>query len=238
MLRTLLIDDEYASLEVLTGLITHFCPQIELLGAFENPEKGLEMIQKHKPDLIFLDVEMPFYNGFAMLEQLPSIDFETIFVTAFDHYAMQAIKHNALDYLLKPVGIDELRQAVARAELQIRSKQQLAPALVPHKICLPVQDGFFFANIHEIIRCESSGNYTWFYFANQDKMLICKNLKEYEAALPPDVFFRVHHSHLINLNFVQKLYRGKNTTIEMADGAIVELASRRKDVFLSRFKLP
>ncbi len=244
MIRAILIDDEPRGLEFLQTLLGLYCPQVEILGTARRAEEGIDLIFQKKPDLVFLDIEMPYMNGFSLLESIYPITFEVIFVTAFEDYALKAFRYNALDYLVKPIDIEDLKKAVAKAYPfvanrrieQVPPVQGDSPLIELGKVCLPIQEGLWFVNVEDIVRCEADGKYTWFYFQNKEKRLVCKNLKEYEELLPQSIFFRVHYTHLINLKFVHKYIRGKNSIIEMTDGTQVELSSRRKDVFLSHFQ--
>jgi len=227
-------------------MIGKFCPQVNLIGEATNGKTGQELIRQKKPELVFLDIEMPYGNGFDLLNALMPIEFEVIFVTAFDKYVLQALKYSALDYLLKPINIDELRSAVQNAELRIRRNsvnQQLNNLLDNFKkqesglkkIAIPTADGFDFILIDNIIRCEALGAYTKIHINNSKKIVVSMSLKDYEAILPEDIFFRIHNSHLINLNYVKKYNRGRGGFIELDDGSVIEVATRRKDEFLKRF---
>ncbi len=238
MIRAILIDDETKSTQVLTMLVSQYCPQVEIVGTAKKPQQGIELIQALQPDLVFLDIEMPYMNGFSLLEAIFPITFEVIFVTAFENYALKAFRYNALDYLVKPISIEELRNAVDKAiqRVFIKKNNLLKNTLKIGKICLPIQEGIWFANVEDIVRCEADGKYTWFYFQLQDRRLVCRNLKEYEELLPEDTFFRVHHAHLVNLKYVQKYIKGRSGLIEMQDGSQVELSARKRDLFLTRFQ--
>jgi len=227
-------------------MIGKFCPQVNLIGEATNGKTGQELIRQKKPELVFLDIEMPYGNGFDLLNALMPIEFEVIFVTAFDKYVLQALKYSALDYLLKPINIDELRSAVQNAVLRIRRNsvnQQLNNLLDNFKkqesglkkIAIPTADGFDFILIDNIIRCEALGAYTKIHINNSKKIVVSMSLKDYEAILPEDIFFRIHNSHLINLNYVKKYNRGRGGFIELDDGSVIEVATRRKDEFLKRF---
>jgi two-component system LytT family response regulator len=217
-----------------------------LIGDANNTNEGKELIQQTKPELVFLDIEMPYGNGFDLLNKLMPVDFEVIFVTAFDKYMLQALKYSALDFLLKPVNIEELKNAVKNAEIRIRKNsvnQQLSILLDNFKkqesglkkIAIPTADGFDFILIEDIIRCEAQGAYTKIHITNSKKILVSRPLKDYENLLPEDIFFRIHNSHLINLNFIKKYNRGRGGMVELDDGSVLEVASRRKDEFLKRF---
>ncbi len=246
MINAVIIDDETRSIKLMKNILSKFCPQVNLTGDANNGQAGQELIRLKKPELVFLDIEMPYGNGFDLLNALMPIDFEVIFVTAFDKYVLQALKYSALDYLLKPVNIDELKQAVQNAELRIRKNsvnQQLSNLLYNFKkqesglkkIAVPTAEGFDFILIDDIIRCEALGAYTKIHINDSNKIVVSVSLKDYEAILPEDIFFRIHNSHLINLNYIKKYNRGRGGFVELDDGSIIEVATRRKDEFLKRF---
>ncbi len=237
-LQTVLIDDEPNSIDVLKNLLTNYCPQIDIVATTDNATYGIALIRKLSPDLLFLDIEMPYYNGFSLLEQVSPLASEVIFVTAFEQYALKAFRYNALDYLLKPIGIDELQMSVQKAERRIEDKKvQPISALSLKKLCLPIQEGFLFIAMDDIVRCQAEGSYTRFFIKDQEPILVCRNIKEYEMLLPDDTFCRVHHSHLVNMNYVTKYIRNKNASIQMADGSIVDLSVRKKANFFAYFNL-
>src|SRR5436190_1171499 len=246
MINAVIIDDEPKNVRVLKNMLNEFCPEVSLLGEANDSNEGKELIQRKKPELVFLDIEMPYGNGFDLLNALMPIDFEVIFVTAFDKYMLQALKYSALDYLLKPVNIAELKAAVKHAETRIKKNsinQQLTVLLENFKkhepglkkIAIPTADGFDFILIEDIVRCEAQGPYTRIFTKDSKKILVSKPLKEYESLLPDNIFLRIHNSHLVNLNFIKKYNRGRGGYIEMDDGTTLEVATRRKDEFLSRF---
>lgn len=246
MINAAIIDDEPRNIRVIKTMLNDFCPQVHLIGEARNSTEGKELILKKKPELVFLDIEMPFGNGFDLLNALMPIDFEVIFVTAFDKYMLQALKYSALDYLLKPVNIEELKAAVQNAEQRIKKNsinQQLSILLenfkkqdsALKKIAVPTANGFDFILIEDIVRCEAQGAYTRIYLRDSKKLLVSKPLKDYENLLPGNIFLRVHNSHLVNLNFIKKYNRGRGGYIEMDDGTTLEVATRRKDEFLNRF---
>lgn len=247
MVRAVIIDDEPKNLRILSRLLNDYCPMVALVGEADNGQAGIELIRREKPNLVFLDIEMPYGNAFDMLDALQPVDFEIIFVTAFDTYSLKAFRYSALDYLLKPIDIGELKKAVGRAVERITAKKmdfmQLELLLnrlgksqsVINKLALPSDEGLIFVSVEDIIRCESKGGYTYFYKQNGEKVISSRNIKEYEDILPENIFFRVHNSHIINLQFVKKYHKGRGGCIEMQDGALIEVAIRRKDDFLSRF---
>lgn len=226
-------------------MLSEFCPQVQLAGEAGNADTGKKMILDKKPQLVFLDIEMPYGNGFDLLNDLMPIDFEVIFVTAFDKYLLQALKYSALDFLLKPVNIEELKNAVKNAEIRIHKNlinQQLSILLENFrkesslkKIAIPTAEGFDFISVSDIVRCEAMGSYTRIHFNNSQKVLVSKPLKDYESLLPEDIFFRIHNSHLINLNYIKKYNRGRGGVVELEDGSVIEVAVRRKEEFLKRF---
>jgi two-component system LytT family response regulator len=248
MINCIIIDDEPANIRVLKKLLLEFCPDTLVTGSASDADEGEKVITKLQPDLVFLDIEMPYGNAFDLLDRLMPVKFEVIFVTAFNDYTLKAFKYSALDYLLKPVNIEELRAAVQKASERQRlrnTNQQLNNLLAnlrePHpssyKLALPSMEGLAFVPIDTITRCEASGGYTIFYLKTGEKILSAKNIKEYEEILPAATFIRVHNSHIINLMFIKKYHKGRGGYIEMDDQTTIELASRRKNEFLSRFRL-
>ena len=252
LIRALIIDDEPRGRNILRTLLGKYCPEVNIIGDADSADAAYAMILKHKPNLLFLDVEMPHGSGFDLLKRLPNTDFEVIFVTGFDHYALQAIKFHALDYLLKPVDIDELMQAVQKVKVALaeslnthRLTQLLDnlnnPDQAAHKIAIPNAEGREFISVENIIRCASDGNCTWFFLKTGRKILSTKNLGEYEKLLPDahsngvHRFFRVHHGHLINLNYIQFVNRRENF-VQMKDDAKIGIAHRRKSSFLDLLK--
>jgi two-component system LytT family response regulator len=241
-MKAIIIDDEKKGREVLKSLIENYCKQVEIIALASSANEGYELIGAHQPDVIFLDVEMPNGDGFSLLERFEEINFQIIFTTAFDDYAIKAIKFHALDYLLKPVDIDELRLAVANVEKILQSKQPLENRYselilsrkMEHsgKLALPIKDGIIYLSISEIVRVESDGAYSIFYTTCGKKYLSSKNLGEYEEILPALGFFRIHRSHMVNVKKVKKFIRGDGNFIEMEDGSQVEIARRKKDEFL------
>jgi two-component system, LytTR family, response regulator len=246
MMRALIIDDEPKNVRILKKLLEDYCPQVEVCGDAGDAKSAFTAITALKPDLVFLDIEMPYGNAFDLLDKLLPVAFEIIFITAFDDYTLKAFKYSALDYLLKPVDIDELKAAVKKAAEKIAGKNinlQLGNLLsnlknnqaALQKIALPAADGIVFMNVEEIIRCEASGNYTIIYADSKEKITASKTIKEYEDLLPPGIFCRIHNSHIINLNRIKKYHRGRGGFVVMDDGTSIEVASRRRDEFLAKF---
>ena len=240
-MKAIIIDDEQKARESLQKLIGEFCSPVEIVAMASSAAEGYELITEHKPHLIFLDIEMPNGSGFSLLEKFQSSDFKIIITTAFDEYALKAIKHHAFDYLLKPIDIDELVLAVDSVKKALGNppSRNDGPDLdVPQKLsmanrlAIPIKDGIFYLNVSEIMRIESDGGYSIFFATDGKKYVVAKNLKMYEEVLPEKEFFRIHKSHLINIKMVKKYIRTDGNFIEMADGSVVEVSRRKKDEFL------
>jgi two-component system LytT family response regulator len=254
LLKALIIDDESKSRKSLLQKLTDYCPEIEVAAEAQNGEEGIIAIGKHRPDLIFLDIEMPKMNGLQMLEQLNDFAGAIILTTAYNEYAIRAFKFSAFDYLLKPIDIQELKSTVSRLKKSKEAGSTKTPGEVqqnqlnlliehlkggpelPKKIAIHTQEALYFFDLDEITRFEANSNYTFIYFANGTKMLASKTLKEFEELLPQKQFFRVHHSSIINLKFVRKYLKSDGGTIEMADGTHVDISRRKKDDFLQVIK--
>ena len=245
-ISTVIIEDEQVSRETLFNYLTKYCPSVQVLGMADNIKEGLNLIQQKRPQLVFLDVEMPYGSGFDLLDQIEEIDFEVIFVTAFSQYAIQALNLSAAYYLLKPVDIDELVQAVERVSEQIEQNQLIQSArilktnlqVVEHRlkrIVLPEMEGFEVAQLKDIVYCKANDNLTDFFFADGKKKTICKTLKHFDQVLGESGFFRAHKSYLINLEHVNGYRKGKGGYAQMANGDEVEIAVRRKPEFLKQF---
>ena len=241
MLRAVLIDDDQSNLSSLSEKLAKHCPQVEIIGRCDTAKDGIAVIEKEMPGLVFLDIEMPVMNGFVLLQQLKYRSFGLVFVTAYDHYAIKAIKYSALDYLVKPVEIEELKAAVAKAELnkETRNAQLQLELLLEHlnkkqlkRITIPTSEGLHFIEIDSIIYLEASNNYTHFYLSTGQKFLVTSTLKEFEELLPTELFVRIHHSIIINKNFVEKYIRGEGGQVVMRHGIVLDVSKRRKAEFL------
>ena len=245
MIRTVLIDDEPNNINTLQQLLLRYCPIVEIAGTADSAKMGGEVIAATQPDLVFLDIEMPYGNAFDLLNSISPITFEIVFVTAFDNYAINAIKYSALDYLLKPVDIDDLRNAINRVEKKPDEHaivQQMKMLLdnvgalnsPQQKMAIPTITGLIFITVQDIIRFEASGNYTSIYLSSGEPVLATRTVKDYEDILPETIFCRIHNSHIINLSRIKKYQKGRGGSVEMEDGSIIEVASRRRDEFLRR----
>jgi two-component system LytT family response regulator len=248
MIKAVLIDDEANNNMILANMLREFCPDVVVTGVAETVAKGEALIRKFKPDLVFLDIEMPYGNGFDLLDRLRPINFEVVFVTAFNEYAIRAFRYSALDYLLKPVEFEKLQEAVAKAERNLQLKnfgqrldlymhtlEKINPSL--QKIALPAKKGVVLVPLSDIIRCEANRGYTLFIIKNMEKIISSKNIKEYEELLPANLFLRIHHSHLVNYLFIRGYHYGRGGKVEMEDGALVEVSPRQKNKLLERIGL-
>lgn len=246
MIRAILIDDEKHCLETLRLLLARHCKGVEVIEECSSGKKGLEAINKHKPDLVFLDIEMPIMNGFELLEQFSHIPFSVIFTTSYDQYAIKAFKYSALDYLLKPIDPDELASSVQRVmskrnlpfteQFDILLKQIKQKGTGFEKIAVPTIEGFELVRADQIIRCDASDNYTHLYLKDGRKIVACRMLKEMEELMDEFGFFvRVHNSHLVNMNEVMKYVKGDGGYLLMSDGSNVSISKSRRDALIKWF---
>jgi two-component system LytT family response regulator len=248
MINAIIIDDERNALEVLEMQLNQFCTDVQVVAACDGGEKGIAAIKKHNPDLVFLDIEMPHKNGFDVLQETKSYQYQVIFTTAYDQFAIKAFKYSAIDYLLKPVDIIELQAAVAKVktkdqpeDLQEKLNALLARFQPPvqrltDKIALPVGDAMQFMQPDEIIRCESDSNYTHIILANGKQITLAKTLKEVEENINGAPFFRIHQSHLVNMNHISKYIKGENAYVVMKDGTQIGISRNKKEAFLETFR--
>lgn len=245
-ITAILVDDEQGNRENLLRMIRQYCPQIEVQAVCCSVAEAQISLSKTQPDILFLDIRLGSDTGFTLLESLPEISFEVIFVTAYDSYAIQAIRFSALDYLLKPIDSSELINAVEKAIQVILRKQdnkrmqnllRNAQSLDKHKkIALSVADKIEFVEIDSIIRCESESNYTTFYLKSGEKLIVSKTLKEYDELLTPYHFLRVHQSHLINLDEIKSFIKTDGGYIRMKDGTSISISRQRRNYVMERLK--
>ncbi len=244
MLKAIIIDDEPDAVLSIELIITEYCTDVEIIGKAHSAIDGKNQIITKQPDFIFLDIDMPRGTGFDMLEMLPEINFDVIFVTAYSNYAIKAFKYSAVDYILKPIDIDELLNSVKN--IKKRKQKENHPNLnldillkniqnkAPKTIAVPNSAGIDFIEIKNIIRFKAEGSYTKIIISNQDNILASKNLKEYQELLPDEEFFRPHNSHLINLYHVRRYVQKDGGYIEMSDNSTVPMSRRKKDLFLKK----
>lgn len=240
MLRAVIVEDELRSRETLLGLLKLYCKNLEVIGEAENVQEGLQLIQKSKPDVVFLDIQMPDGSGFKLLEQIENLNFDVIFTTAYDQFAIKAIRYSALDYLLKPIYPDDLVVAVNKAEKnkQIQKSNSNIKVLLdninrppaePPKIILSTTEKINVVKVDEIVRCESDNYYTMFFFTNGKRLLVSKTLKEQEELLGEHNFIRPHKSHLINVKYIKSYLKTDGGVILMEDGSRVPVSRRKKE---------
>lgn len=249
-LKTVIVDDEKDAVDFIFSIIGEYCPGLHVAGKAHDVNEGVQTIKELKPDLVFLDVEMPHGTGFDLLTHFPEKEFDVVFITAFNHYAIKAIKYSAVDYILKPININEFIEAVnkvmqKRSSSMFRGNENIKALLenlktgVPSRLAIPTSDGMEYINPKDIIRIEADRSYSWFFLAGNRKMLVSKNLKEFQDLLSDRHFFRPHNSYLINLRYVKKYVRKEGGYIEMQDGSEIPISRNRKDLFLvhmARFK--
>ena len=246
MIKAIIVDDEPHCCEVLQILLQRYCPEVDVIATCHSGEKALESIALLKPQLVFLDIEMPRMNGFEMLEKSKEISFELIFTTSYNQYAIKAIRFCALDYLLKPVDREELQAAVNRVQQKLARplSQQLEILLQKinqgsssvQRIALPTMEGLQLVPVHEIISCASSSNYTIFHLKGKEKITVSRTLKEMEEMLEDHSFLRVHHSFLVNLNEISRYVRGEGGYLVMSDGSSVDVSRSKKETLLRRIQ--
>jgi len=255
MVRVVLVEDVERSLNVLTNILQEYCDGLEIVGVAKNVSEGISVIGGTQPDLVFMDIELQDGTGFDILEGFPDPRFEVIFTTAYDQYAIRAFKFSAVDYLLKPLNIQEVQDAFARymkrhksaaSELAIQRRMDQFSMLLENmqaktkeieQLAIPSIDGYEFIQLSELIWVQASNNYTVFYMLEGRQIISSRNLKEYNELLPISQFYRIHHSHIINIKFVKKYIKGKHAQVVMSDGTILDIAQRRKDGFVKTYNL-
>ncbi len=241
-LKAILVDDELPSLQNLEQKILEFCPDIDIIATAQKPEDAIQLIGQMHPDVVFLDIEMPRMNGFKMLEEIKEKDFDIIFTTAYNHYAIDAVRISAFDYLVKPIAVKDLQDSVARL-LKYQNKQTpekldvLRQSLSDSrsqndKITISTNEGVEFFEINQIVRIESSSNYSKIFFKDGKNILVTKLLKDFEEILLPYRFFRIHNSHLINLSYLKKYIRGDGGQVVLQNNEVIDVSRRKKEEFL------
>jgi two-component system LytT family response regulator len=245
MINSIIVDDERRGREALSNMIKEFCPEVNVIETCETVKEAVEVIKSNKPQLIFLDVELKGETGFDLLSNLMPVNFEVIFTTAYEHYALKAIKFSAIDYILKPIGLEDLKDAIQKTEEKIKSKtisenfdilfkNLNSPDKKNHRIALSSSDGYNFTEVSDILYCKADGNYTSFHVKNVGKVLVSKNIKEYENLLNEHNFFRIHRSSLVNMDEVKRYVRGEGGYVIMSDGESLDVSKRKKEQFMSR----
>jgi two-component system, LytTR family, response regulator len=246
MLKVVIVEDELHSREALNNLLAEYCPEVNVIAMEADVQEGINAIKVNRPDLIFLDIELQTGSGFEILKKLPHLNFEVIFTTAYEHYALKAIKFSAIDFLLKPVDVDELIEAVEKVRkkrseeshnrrLEVLLENMHDKGKEQQTITLSTMEGLEFVRVTDIIRCEALGAYTHFFLKAGKKILVSKNLKEYENILSDHDFFRVHQSHLISLTELAK-YMKSDEQVILKNGDVVKVSHSRKESFLNKMK--
>ena len=241
-INAILIDDELNSLQNLQQKLEGFCPDINIVAISQKPEEGILLIKQHQPDVVFLDIEMPRMSGFRMLEELGEYDFDIIFTTAYNHYSIDAIRISAFDYLVKPIGIEDLQHAVERLHKTLNKQTKEKVDILKRslsdnrsqedKIAISTSEGIEFVPIKNILHIESKSNYSKIYLPENKTILVTKILKDFEEMLLPYNFYRVHNSHLINLNYIKKYIRSEGGHVMLQDGTVIDISRRKKEEFL------
>jgi two-component system, LytTR family, response regulator len=244
MIKAVIVEDDKNNIEVLSGLLERYCPQVNLLGSAMRVPEAIGLITARQPDLLFLDVELGDQTGFDVIRSFKTPAFRVIFTTAHEQYAFRAIKSSCIEYLLKPVNYTELQDAVRKFEEQKNSSlNQKKIELLLHnldagpsfnKLAIPTPDGYSFLDAGEILYCQADLNYTVVHTSRNERLMSSKNLKEFEDLLNPGMFFRCHKSFIINLNYIKKYNRG-NSVVIMSDETPIDIAVRKKEEFLKRF---
>ncbi len=246
-LRAVIVDDEKAGRDTITNLLTKYCPDVEIVGMAVDVETSLELLRNPstQPDIVFLDIHLTDGLGFQIIDSLEDIDFEIIFATAYNQFAVKAFNYSAVGYILKPIDPDELVAAVERVKKgkspQMKKRLEM---LTNHynnpntfeKMSISAVDGIYFLSIKDIVRCEGEDNYTHIYLKTGEKITVSKTLKEYEKLLSPVNFYRVHKSHVVNLNYVAKFVKGDGGYLVMEDDKIIEVSRRRRAAFIETLR--
>jgi two-component system LytT family response regulator len=246
MINCIIVDDEAKNIKLLENMLGMHCPAVKILATDTNAKNGLLLIDELQPQLVFLDIEMPHLNGFDLLKQLEPIDFEVIFVTAYSHYAVEAFECHATGYVTKPINTQKLIAAVTTAEKRIEEKninknlftllEHNSKQAAPNKIPLSTTNGLIFVKVADIMFCESSGNYTHFYLVDDKKIIVSRQLGEYEKLLPDADFIRIHDKYIIHLAYIKEYIKGSGGDVVLENGKEIPVATRRKEEFMARFE--
>jgi two-component system LytT family response regulator len=244
MLKSIIVDDEFKSRESLRILLEDFCEGVEVCALCQNVEEGINAIEKFNPKVVFLDIQMQRESGFDLLTRIKDIHFDVIFTTAHSEYAIKAFKFSAIDYLLKPIDIEELKQAIGKLNTKLNDTISIrlehliqnlrVPASESHKLALPTLEGLIFVKVMDIIYCEASSNYTVIVMQDSKKYMVSRTLKEYDELLSEHNFYRIHNSFLINLNAIKKYIRGEGGYVIMNNDQSLTVSKRKKEGFLER----
>ncbi len=235
-MNTIIVDDELQGRNALKAKIAMYCPNLRIIGEAENGHQSIHLINSLRPDLVFLDIEMPGMTGFEMLNHIKDRNFQVVFTTAYDHYAVKAIRYAAFDYLLKPIDAEELIHCVQKLESSkypVNDDRLQVLQNKSNKLALATSEGLYFCIVDDIEYLEADSNYTTFHFLDKSKQLVSRTMKDFEELLPEDKFFRSHHSYLVNIKYVKKYLRNTGQ-IELSTGRLIDLSRRKKEEFLKK----
>lgn len=246
-IKAVIAEDEPRNVDILKTVLEKHCDNVEVAGTANSVKKAVEVIKETEPDVLFLDIEMPPHKGFEVLEKFPEINFDVIFITAHEEYALQAIKFAALDYLLKPINIDEVKAALKKVKPRTKGQTNELAAIFKEylkdkeqsfsKIVIPSNDGYNVVDLHNIVYCEACDSYTKIHTNENGKVhLISKPLKEYDELLSDKGFYRVHKSFLVNVDHIRKIIKGIGAAVIMSDGTNIPISMRKKDEFFQNLK--
>jgi two-component system LytT family response regulator len=246
MIRTLIIEDEDNGREILSGILSKYCPDIEIVGFATDAIEAVTKIQECTPQLVLLDIELPYGNAFDVLNKLDKINFYIIFVTAYDEYALKAIKAGAIDYILKPIDYKELIVAIDKAKSLVLSNKiseqteslinNFSTSLQPNTLSINTPEGYVFIKEKEIIHIDAAGSYSYIYCKGNKRYMISKSLHEIEEKLNPTMFIRIHHSYIVNILLVKEYIKGRGGQVQMENGTMIDVSVRKKDDFLKMYK--
>ena len=247
MIRSIIIDDELHCIKSLENDLKRNCSSIEIIASCQSAKEGMLAIKKNLPDLVFLDVEMPWMNGFEMLEMLRDINFSIIFTTAHDEFAAKAFRISAIDYLLKPIDANDLQEAVQKVKKKLEDGNSLQnvnnllrnirKSSVEQRIALPHREGYEFVEVSSIIYCQAEGAYTKIFFGEKRNLLISRSLGEIEELLPTEIFLRIHHSTVVNVNYIVQFLRTDGGYLILKTGEKISVSKARKDLLMTRLGL-
>ena len=246
-MKAILVDDEPDGIRTLKKMLESHCPNVEVAATCSNAASAKQELERIRPDVVFLDIQMPGKSGLDLLTEMPEKDFEVIFVTAHNEYMLQALQYSAADYLLKPVDEDRLIEAVQRVETRIQAEKKEWTETLMHnlnkagspsemRLCLPTLKGFIVVKLDDIFYCEAERSYTIFHLDGKKTVTVSKSLIEYDNLLQETQFFRIHKSFLVNLNHIKEYQRGEGGLVIMTDNAEIEVSRRKKELFLNRMK--
>lgn len=247
-MKAILVDDEPDGIRALKKMLESHCPNVEVAATCSNAASAKQELERIRPDVVFLDIQMPGKSGLDLLTEMPEKDFEVIFVTAHNEYILQALQYSAADYLLKPVDEDRLIEAVQRVETRLQAEKKDWTETLMHnlnkagspsemRLCLPTLKGFIVVKLDDIIYCEAERSYTIFHLEGKKTVTVSKSLIEYDNLLQETQFFRIHKSFLVNLNHIKEYQRGEGGLVIMTNNAEIEVSRRKKEFFLNRMKV-